>query len=196
MTLEHHPYQEFIPENPQGMIIGSFPIGKFTNPSRKHEIKPHELMFFFGGEKNLLWRLISHARGLEIHGVQDIINMLNEMGIGVGDVIKSCRRKNGGASDSDLFDIKYNFDLINVIRENRIKTVYFTSRKVEARFNKLFPESHDLKKVSLISPSSQTLRAIGRNPEFQKWREKNKDARAMDFVYLSYKKVFSRLNRD
>ena len=195
MTVEFHPYGDFIPKKVKGMIIGSFPIAKFSNPKRSLEIKPHEFNFYFGGEKNLLWKLLAHARKKEIHHVSDIVQMLEEMELGIGDVIKSCRRKDGGASDSDLYDIEFNHELIEKIRTYKIKTLYFTSRKVENWFNKLFPESEDLIKISLISPSAQTLRALVRNPLYLKWKEKHPLKKPMDFLYADYVRIFSRLNR-
>jgi G:T/U-mismatch repair DNA glycosylase len=195
VTIESHPYGDFIPKKAQGMIIGSFPIGKFTNPKRSHEIKSNEFNFFFGGEKNLLWKLLAHARKKELHQVSDIIQMLEELGVGIGDVIKSCRRKNGGASDSDLYQIEFNHELLQKIRRNKIKTLYFTSRKVETWFNQMFPETDDLKKISLISPSAQTLRSLVKNPIYLKWKLKHPFKKPLDFLFADYKRVFSRLNR-
>lgn len=195
MKVEHHPFGEFIPRDAQGMIIGSFPIGKFTDPARSHEIKSHEFKFFFGGEKNLLWKLISHARKWDIHETKDIVEMLEDLKLGVGDVIVSCRRKNGGASDSDLYEIQFNHELLKVIRKHKIKILYFTSKKVESWFNQLFPETTDLEKILLISPSAQTLRAIGKNPRYQEWKLKYPDKKGLEFLYHDYKRVFSRINR-
>ena len=59
------------------MIVGSFPIGKFTDPKRRHEIN----------------------------------------------VIKSCRRVKGSASDSDLYDIKWNLGLLDTIKKHHIKKI-------------------------------------------------------------------------
>lgn len=195
MTIEFHPYGEFIPKKVQGMIIGSFPIGKFSNPKRSPEIKAHEFDFFFGGEKNLLWKLLAHARNKELRKVSDIIQMLEEMELGIGDVIKSCKRKDGGGSDSDLYEIEFNIELMKKIRQHDIKNLYFTSRKVEKWFNHLFPESDDLKKISLISPSAQTLRSLVKNPLYLKWKEKHPQKRPKDFLFADYDRIFSRLNR-
>jgi len=30
--IEHHPYGDFFPKNAKYVIVGSFPIGKLTNP--------------------------------------------------------------------------------------------------------------------------------------------------------------------
>lgn len=190
LNIEHHPFGEFIPKGARGIIVGSFPIGKFTDPSRKMEIKSHEFSFFFGGEKNLLWKLIAHARDKRINNQSDIEQMLSQMKLGVGDVIKSCRRKNGSASDADLYDIEFNTELLDVIKRHKIKTILFTSKKVEVWFRRLFPEAQDLHYVSLISPSAQTLRSVGRNGEFQAWKLSNPGKSALDFLYDFYGKVF------
>lgn len=196
MAIERHPYGEFIPKQATGMIIGSFPIGKFTDPNRRHEINAHEFDFFFGGQKNLLWKLISQAVDTKINSKADVIKMLTDLKLGVGDVIKSCSRKNGGASDSDLLQISFNLELIDVIKAHKIKTLYFTSKKVEHWFNRLFPNTSELKKVSLISPSAQTLRSLGANERYQKCKEKYPHRKGIDFIYAEYRKVFSRINRE
>ncbi len=190
MKPEIHPYGVFIPSGARGMIVGSFPIGKFTDPARRQEIKKHELDFFFGGERNLLWKLISAARGREINSKIDVVDMLTDLHLGVGDVIHSCRRRNGGAADADLYDITFNTSLLDCIRESNIRTLYFTSRKVESWFNKLFPDTLDLDKISLISPSAQSFRSLGKNAEFQKWRSKHPERPAVEFLYLMYKNIF------
>ena len=172
------------------MIIGSFPIGKFTNPKKRIEIKPHELDFFFGGEKNLLWKLLGLCFDRELKTKEDVIRLLEEQGIAVGDVIKSCRRKNGGASDTDLFQIKWNEDLINVIRDNGIKKVFFTSRKVEGWFNKLFPESADLEKVTLISPSGQSVRGLSYHPDYRAWEKAHRGEPKFNFILNIYRSKF------
>lgn len=194
--IETHPYGEFIPSRPKAMIIGTFPIGKFSHPERRHEIKPHEFNFFFGGEKNLLWKLLAHAFKKELRTTADIIFMLKEHGLAIGDVIKSCRRENGGGSDSDLFDIVWNKPLLAKIRKHNIKILFFTSRKVEKWFNQLFPETDDLKKISLISPSGQSIRGLARNQAFIRWRLKHPDEKAVEFIYAEYRKIFLRFLRD
>lgn len=122
---EIHPYGEFIPAKPKCMIIGSFPIGKFTDPDRWHEIKSNEFDFFFGGERNLLWKLLAEVFEVKLQTREDIINLLKKKKMAVGDVISSCKRKNKSASDVDLFDIEWNVRLIEIIRKNHIQKVFF-----------------------------------------------------------------------
>lgn len=188
---EQHPYGEFVPKNARGMIIGSFPIGKFSNPKRFHEIKEHEFKFFFGGEKNLLWKLLGEVFHMPVTSETEIKKLLQRNGLGVGDVIRSCKRKNGGASDSDLYDIEWNTDLIQVIRKKRIERLYFTSRKVESWFNKLFKNTDDLVKISLISPSGQSIRSLPRRSDFQAWLKSHPDAPKVDFILHDYRLKFN-----
>lgn len=187
---ENHPYGEYIPLHPRAMIIGSFPIGKFTNPKRRSEIRPHEKDFFFGGEKNLLWKLLGEVFHHAVDTTEAVKHLLDQEGLAIGDVIRSCRRKEGGASDADLYDIKWNLELIQVIRKNHIDTVYFTSRKVESWFNKLFPETSDLIKVSLISPSAQSVRSLGTREGFKEWVKENPTAARYDFILNDYIEKF------
>lgn len=189
--IERHPYGLFLPKKPKSIIIGSFPIGKFSNPKRHHEIKEHEMDFFFGGEKNLLWKLLGHCCGVELKTKQDVIKLLEQKGIAVGDVIVSCRRKEGRASDSDLYDIKWNKDLIDVIKKNKIKRLYFTSMQVHKWFKRLFEIPQDIEVIQLISPSAQSARALVRMQSYIVWKSDHPDAKTIEFIYDSYRKVFN-----
>jgi G:T/U-mismatch repair DNA glycosylase len=188
---ELHPYGEFIPKNARSMIIGSFPIGKFSDPKRRHEIKGHEFDFFFGGEKNLLWKLLGAVFNMPVQSRSQVKKLLTSQGLGIGDVIKSCKRKSGGGSDTDLYDIEWNNKLIDVIRKNRIGTLYFTSKKVETWFNRLFKDSDDICKILLISPSGQSIRSITRRDDFKKWERTHKGSPKVDFILHDYRLKFN-----
>ena len=45
--IEFHPYQIFDVPNSNIFIVGTFPIGKFTNPLRGGEIKTDDIDFFY-----------------------------------------------------------------------------------------------------------------------------------------------------
>lgn len=185
---EHHPYGVFIPKHPKAMIIGSFPIGKFTRPERRNEIKKHELDFFFGGEKNFLRKLLGQVFKRPLSTRAEVIAWLEEYGIGIGDVIQSCIRKEGGASDSELTGIKWNQDLLHVIDRHHISLLIFTSRKVEQWFDRLFPEARKLSRISLISPSGQSLRGLSRHPDYLSWKLKYPQRSWWDFILSDYRK--------
>lgn len=187
---EFHPYKEFLPPQAKVMIIGSFPIGKFSHPDRKQEIKSHELEFFFGGEKNLLWKLLGDVYHVRFKNVQELRKFLREKGIAIGDVIRSCRRKNGGGKDTDLYDIEWNLELLGIIRKKNIKKLFFTSKKVEAWFRRLFPDVAGIEMVTLISPSAQSYRSIPARKDFQDWRQRHPDHSIYDFILEDYRQKF------
>lgn len=172
------------------MIIGSFPIGKFSDPNRKHEIKGHEFEFFFGGERNLLWKLLSDTFETPLRKKEDIVKLLRSKKIGVGDVILSCVRNEGRASDKDLLQIEWNTQLIRDIRKMKVEHLYFTSKIVERWFYRLFPDAHDIEATTLISPSAQSVRGLGSREDFRSWRRKNPQTPAYFFILESYKKAF------
>jgi len=188
---EYHPYGEFVPKNASAMIIGSFPIGKFSNPKRSHEIKKHEFNIFFGGEKNLLWKLLGAVFNMPVSSKSEIRSLLISQGLAIGDVIRSCKRKNGGGSDTDLYDIEWNMELIDVIRKKKIKKLFFTSRKVEIWFNKIFKDTDDLVKISLISPSGQSIRSITRREDFRAWEKTHKLEPKVNFIFYDYQLKFN-----
>lgn len=187
---EKHPYGEFIPKKANAMIIGSFPIAKFSNPKRRHEIKNHELDFFFGGEKNLLWKLLGEVFNVQLKTRDDVVKLLIRKKIAIGDVIVSCQRKNGGGSDSDLYDIEWNQDLLKMIDSHKIRKVFFTSKKVANWFNKLFPHSSHLEKIILVSPSGQSVRSVHRHPEYNGWLQQNPQASKYEFILSYYRSKF------
>lgn len=175
------------------MLIGSFPIGKFSDPKRKHEIKSHEIEFFFGGEKNLLWKLLGDTFGVSMKDKNDIVTFLRKQKIGIGDVIRSCVRREGRASDKDLLEIEWNTELLAEIQKHRIEKLYFTSKGVERWFYRLFPDAREMfEGITLISPSAQSARGLGGSAEFKKWRNKNPREPAYQFILNSYRDAFLR----
>ena len=188
--IEHHPFGNFVPKDAQKMIIGSFPIGKFSDPGRRHEIKPHEFNFFFGGERNLLWKLLSDCYGVKFHSREDIVRFLETEKIAIGDVIKSCRRRGGGASDKDLLEIEWNTGLMEVIRKNHISQIYFTSKQVERWFDALFNDTEGLERFLLPSPSGQAARSMARNEDYKRWKLTHSQKKMYDYLLEKYQIFF------
>lgn len=187
--IEKHPYEYFIPKKAKAMIVGSFPIGKFSDPKRRGEVKPHEMEFFFGGEKNLLWKLLGECFQVSVKTKEQVIVLLEREGLAIGDVITSCRRIDGKGSDSALYDITWNHNLLKIIQKHRIQKVYFTSRQVQKWFDKLFPEA-ELERVLLISPSAQSSRAVVRTESYKVWKQAHPEGKTWDYILSFYKSVF------
>lgn len=172
------------------MIIGSFPIRKFTDPKRQHEIRPQEMDFYYGGEKNQLWKILAEIYETPLESRAQVKRFLKTHKIAMGDVIRSCYRKDGGSSDKDLKEIEWNTELYSVLKQKKIYKVFFTSQFVARNFERLFPQSQDISKKILISPSAQSYRSLGKNPAFQAWREIHPQRSMREFILESYRKNF------
>lgn len=189
--VEFHPYGIYKSARTRLLILGSFPIGKFTNPKRKKEIKPHELDFYYGGEGNHLWSLLSLSYHRTLDSKEKIIELLEEKNISLADVIQSCRRKKGSANDSDLYDIQWNVDLHQFIKENHFEKIYFTSARVYRWFIKKIGRVDGIEEIILLSPSANGVRSFPRLLEYQEWEKTvvhNKKPTV--FRELFYKKTF------
>ena len=181
---EFHPYGEFIPPRAKIMVVGSFPIGKFTDPARRCEINlEEEVDFFYGGKHNVFWRYLSEALN-EQSNLTDrraLEEMLTRHGIAMGDVISSCCRLDGQASDSKLRSIEFNQSLKDKLHRHEIKRLVFTSQMVKRWFAVKIDRLEEYQVVTLISPSRQGLRSIGQMSEFRKWQAGDEKKTASQF---------------
>ena len=189
--LEHHPYKPYIPPNANKLIVGNFPIGKFSNPSRFHEQKIGEMNFYYGGASNKLWRLMSAAFNTELVSLSQIKKFLNEHGFAMADILLSCRRVGGSALDTALYDKTYNLELKNIIEEKGFKELIFTSKHVASEFKKHIGKFPELKHTILISPSPTAVRGLVKNREYLALKEKNPAMTIEEFRIMKYKQVFS-----
>ena len=192
--VEFHPFGCFLPTNARSLILGSFPIAKFTSLDRKKKFKEGEIDFFYGGEKNQLWKLLSLCFKRELGNKNQIVAFLNEKGIAFADIIKSCRRVGGGSLDSDLKNCEYFKELGDLILKSSITQVFFTSVKVQSLFKNKIGSVNGVKEILLISPSGGGIRQISKpfKKEFNKWRKKNPKNKISDFRVYIYLKIFSK----
>jgi hypoxanthine-DNA glycosylase len=189
---EQHPYKIFIPTTPNIIIVGTFPIGKFTDPEREDEIKKNEINFYYGGERNAFWKILFIIFNVELRTYDQIVSFLEIKGIAVGDVIRLCRRINGSASDNSLCDQTWNYDLKDSIIKNNISTILYTSIAAKNWFHEHLGKVPNVKEVCLLSPSGNGLRQIGRTAEFKKWKAEGTNRTATEYRLNKYKKIFLR----
>lgn len=188
--LEQHPYKPYIPKNATRLIVGNFPIGKFSNPDRFHERKEGEMDFYYGGKTNRLWRLLGQCYNREMITVNQIKNFLKEEGFGLADVLLSCRRIDGSALDTALYDKTYNYELADLIQKKGITELFFTSKHVASEFKKHIGRFPDLKHVVLISPSPTAVRGLAKNREYLSLKKMYKDLSIEEFRLMKYKEIF------
>lgn len=143
--VETHPFDAFIPENIQCLIVGSFPGKEQT------QIELDETHWFYGAPRNQLWKILEIVYERELKNRKQKQQLFEETGIGMTDVIKTCVRINGTNLDENLEIKEYNKGTIEKILKLHQPKVLFTSRFVEKEFKKLFP---DYKNIDILpSPS-------------------------------------------
>lgn len=153
LELETHPFEPFVPINANALLIGSFP-GKESTQAKSIG----ENDWFYGAKRSQFWKIISAVYGgVDLSDKKSKQNLFEEKGIGITDIILKARRKNNSNLDDNLIDIVFNTESIGEILSNdKITTVFFTSKFVENHFRKLFPKIEYF--VYLPSPSPRYAR--------------------------------------
>lgn len=193
LKRESHAFEPYIPAGVEQLIIGTFPISKFTDPSRRHAFNPEKDVWFpYGGSSNNLWRLIGDCFGTKLETVADITALLARERIGVIDVISSCVRQESSASDSNLGDIQFNERMGSVLQIPTLRRLLFTSRGAHAWFHRQpkWKVRAGIEEIILPSPSANSYRSLGRLPEFREWRRAHPSKPAYEFLLGKYRDVF------
>lgn len=212
MVTEHQYLDKYpISANSKTLILGTI------HPHRTQEF----MVPFFYGNRNSLWNLLSEAFPTELPKpitLPNIIHFLDDRKIAMSDTIKSCRRTNAGALDSDLIPIELNDDLPYQIQQSNIQNIFCTSSFGKNNAFKLFYENilglkltHKIRtdreillpnKIfgrpvllkALISPSGAANISLSKNPaylaEFDKYIHYPAPVQAFKINY--YKRLFSK----
>lgn len=149
--IETHPFKAFIPENVTVLIVGSFPGREVTHKTLSKD------EWFYGAKRNQFWKIIAGVYQTNLETKEDKQHLFIEHGIGIVDIFLKVKRKAGNNMDSNLEVIEYNDKAIKeILANNTIKTIFFTSKFVEKSFLTLSP---DVKiGESLPSPSPRYAR--------------------------------------
>ncbi|HCC34436.1 MAG TPA: hypothetical protein DEQ02_01890 [Ruminococcaceae bacterium] len=179
-----HPYEPYVPQNAEKLIIGTIPPYRFC-------IKPLKLFardvnFFYGSRDSAFWELLSAATGKEFDyenteaAVNQRKDLLRELKIGITDVIKSCIHKDGKSDDKSLEDEEEK-KLKKLLSQNsKINTFLYTSGRVKTLMNAFADKREhawtvpkkrgtvviDDKKYNvtvLYSPAPSALRGMGKD---------------------------------
>src|SRR5258708_7565984 len=128
--IETHPFGNFVPKKAKYLMLGSF----VTKPSNQYE-------WFYANGRNQFWPIMQEVYGLEFSTKRQQQKLFIQLEMALADIILSCERRNNSNLDVNLFNIVYNIQAIkDILKKNKIKKIFFTSRYVENLFNKLFKE--------------------------------------------------------
>src|SRR3990167_8721188 len=127
--IETHAFGNFVPKNAKYLILGSFIAKK----------ESYAYDFFYSNGRNQFWSIIEAVYENKLVNKKDKQKFLTDQLIAMADIIYQCERKLGNNSDNNLVNIIYNIEAVREILENNeIKKIYFTSCFVENKFKRYF----------------------------------------------------------
>lgn len=145
--LEVHSFGNFIPKKTIYLMLGSF----VTKPSNPYA-------WFYANGRNQFWPIMEQVYHSEFKTKAKQQRLFKKLEMALADIILSCERKKNSNLDTNLFNITFNIKaILNIINQNKIKKIFFTSRYVEGLFRKHFKEVIEsypgIELITLPSPS-------------------------------------------
>lgn len=145
--VEMHPFGNFVPKKTKYLMLGSF----VTKPSNPYE-------WFYANGRNQFWPIMEEVYDSEFNNKEKQQQLFIQLEMALADIILSCERRNNSNLDINLFNIVYNATAIKaIIRKNKVRKIFFTSRHVETLFRKHFKDIIQLyaevELICLPSPS-------------------------------------------
>jgi G:T/U-mismatch repair DNA glycosylase len=214
MHKETHPYNAFVPEGAEKLILGSIPPWRFTvddNPDINNLKKQQDgdIDFAYGSRRNKFWIILSDVFKTGALDSSDKIKLLlRNRKIAISDVVRRCRRvPERSALDQNLKDIEFNHSIKKILTNNpSIGTILFTSTFAEKLFFKYFSvrtekykghksfilpdDGRRIRTAVLYSPSNMALRGIRQGKEFKLRNSQDRDFSADDFRTEQYRRLF------
>lgn len=121
---ESHPWEPFIPQNADKLILGTFPT---TDKCRG------AYEFFYPNPNNDFWRVIFEVAGkklddfLQAEPIDTRKQILSYLKLGIADIGKRVLRQKDSSKDDNLFPIEYT-DIFSLLETNpEIKKIIITS---------------------------------------------------------------------
>jgi hypoxanthine-DNA glycosylase len=151
--IETHPFGVFLPKNAKYLLLGSF-----TTKEAYDELKKADYEWFYSSKRNQFWPIMEIVYGVKLQTRQQKERLFSRLRVAVTDIILSCERLNNSNLDINLCNITFAVKEIGeVLDQNQIQKIYFTSRFVEGKFKSKFKElidrHTDVELITLPSPS-------------------------------------------
>jgi hypoxanthine-DNA glycosylase len=164
--IETHPLDNFVPNNIQYLLLGSFTANSFTSDNNYD--------WYYGSKRNQFWPIIEEVYDVQLKDTSSRQKLFSDLGLGVADIIYQCERKQGNSMDNNLINIVYNPKLEAILKNCGIKKVFFSSRYVEKLYKKVFKhlveECPSTELITLPSPSPRYA-AMSRADKVKRYKE-------------------------
>ncbi len=152
--IETHPFGNFVPRDMKYLLLGSFGAkGADTNP---------ETGWYYGSRYNQFWKILENVYGIELKDKVAKVDLFTKLKTGISDIIYQCERRDGSSLDTNLINIVYNESIAEILAENEIEKMFFTSKFVEKRYKHIFKHLIEkypqIKLIGLPSPSPRYAR--------------------------------------
>ncbi len=162
--IEKHPFGNFVPKKAKYLMLGSF----VTKPSSSYE-------WFYANGRNQFWPIMKEVYGSDFSTKEEQQKLFVQLQMALADIILSCERKKNSNLDMNLFNIVYNIKALKtIIKDNKIRKIFFTSRHVENLFRKQFKdvivEYTEMELITLPSPSPRYA-AISKSEKIARYKE-------------------------
>ncbi|CAM4182373.1 uracil-DNA glycosylase family protein [Zobellia roscoffensis] len=219
MFLHTHPYEPFIFEETEKLIVGTLPPPRFTTG----ELKVDDVDFCYGSRNGMLWPILNRIFDLDLvyenthFAIDQRKNFLLSHKIGVCDIVESAARDKVDASDLGMQNVQLR-DLVHYLeRYPNISTVLFmggnskngpeyffrkqlkivglqlktVTDQVPRVYELQLPKSKRIvRTVSLTAPSGAANRAIGSLTSYKEMKAADPSFNTMDFRVLQYQGFF------
>jgi len=214
-----HPYEPFIDEFTEKLIVGTLPPPRFTTK----DLKVGDVNFCYGSRDGLLWPILDRIFNLNLkfenteRAISQRKSFLKNRQIGICDIVASAEREKVDASDIGMQNIQLRNILGYLEKYPKIHTLLFTGGnskngpeyffrkhlKVTGIFLKEIsseiPRMHEfthpstnklINTVSLIAPSGAANRAIGSLESYKRKKQENPTFNTLDYRVLQYREYF------
>ncbi|MCR4670196.1 MAG: hypothetical protein K5643_03315 [Saccharofermentans sp.] len=192
-----HPYEPFIPQGADKLIIGTTPPYRFC--VEPHELYDGDVDFYYGSRSNGFWSLIGEATGetFDHENTEKAIaqrkDFLAKRGMGITDIVGRCIHNNGNSDDGSLKDITPKPIGELLANHPGINTLIYTGRSgginsVMNLMNRYTADKHrhsktdlpeekrvtiggrDYRVILLYSPSPNALRSVSKETRLEQYK--------------------------
>jgi G:T/U-mismatch repair DNA glycosylase len=219
--LHSHPYNIFIPQGTEKIIIGTLPPPRFS----LGKLKERDVDFCYGSCDGMLWPVLDSIFQLSLRydnseqAVRQRQDFLVREKMGICDIVESCGREKINASDLGMKDIRLRDILGQLHLHPTIHTLIFTGgnskngpeylfrRQLKKfglrldcvnsevpRVHRFTFENREVTTISLTSPSNAANRAIGSSGLYKRLKQENPAYTTLQFRVDQYLKVFMSLD--